>query len=911
MKEQPRKAAIVSQLVVENPFFIALTTILTVYALSADDIRLIYTDKPADFWFNLGTGLCLGIFSIEVLLSCLGKQDYFPGFFFLLDLVSTATLVLDLTPVNDVLIQGDEENVDEMKGVETSAQLTRFSRVVRVLRLVRILKLYKAIHETKRFRRKGSGLPPGEEDAWWNEGLPMAPTKQNRESRVGKRLSDLTTRRTIILVLVMLLGLPFLNVDESLQMASSPTYGADDVNRNFRKMEADASRRSQYEQSLLRYIYYHNWFTGQVDGDAGQCPKGSNLCAGIFYGHVFWVGIVSRETGLLLEKARAAQLSPDVVQAWEKQVEQRNYVFNYGPLPPEALVTLSGRWDAACNARGGDVQRLGLSLLQEKLPARDLEDIDGFDSWGRVDYAVKCPEDLRRIEQVKYKPTLLSSEEAKQWHLAFYFDVRQLVRTEAWLALITMLFVCMVLCAASLAFASDANKLVLHPVENMISKVEAIRDDPLRALKMADDEFKAEEMNKIGMKRSRRSKFVHYRDTLRCRGGRHRQAAEPMETVVLEKTIIKLGSLLALGFGEAGANIIGHNMVGADSACVDAMVDGTRMQCVIGCTRIRDFGIATEVLQNKVMMFVNEIAEVVHGVVDEFHGAANKNNGDLFLLIWRMADFDEGESGGVVKEPSKIVDMSMYAFTKILGAVHRSPVLAAYRYHPGLQQRLKAKNCRVNLSFGLHQGWAIEGAVGSEFKIDASYLSPNVSIAETVERATDIYGVSLLLTESVVMMCSPSMAVHCRRIDRVIMPGSPEPLEMYCIDLDYMSLTVEPEQPNTIVWSAKNRYRIRQFLESEKNAKWSKSFQVATLFNDSPDVAAMRFRYTEEFKHVFNMGYQNYSQGEWSVAQKYLSSTRIMLGVLDGPSCALLRFMEGHEYKSPLHWRGTRHLHTS
>ena len=33
------------------------------------------------------------------------------------------------------------------------------------------------------------------------------------------------------------------------------------------------------------------------------------------------------------------------------------------------------------------------------------------------------------------------------------------------------------------------------------------------------------------------------------------------------------------------------------------------------------------------------------------------------------------------------------------------------------------------MGFGLHVGWAIEGAIGSEYKIDASYLSPNAFIA--------------------------------------------------------------------------------------------------------------------------------------------------------------------------------------
>ena len=34
-----------------------------------------------------------------------------------------------------------------------------------------------------------------------------------------------------------------------------------------------------------------------------------------------------------------------------------------------------------------------------------------------------------------------------------------------------------------------------------------------------------------------------------------------------EKTIIKIGSLLALGFGEAGAEVIGQNMQGGERPC--------------------------------------------------------------------------------------------------------------------------------------------------------------------------------------------------------------------------------------------------------------------------------------------------------------------------------------------------------
>lgn len=46
------------------------------------------------------------------------------------------------------------------------------------------------------------------------------------------------------------------------------------------------------------------------------------------------------------------------------------------------------------------------------------------------------------------------------------------------------------------------------------------------------------------------------------------------------------------------------------------------------------------------------------------------------------------------------------------------------------------KNYVVNMGFGLHTGWAIEGAIGSQYKIDASYLSPNVNISSRLDGAT-------------------------------------------------------------------------------------------------------------------------------------------------------------------------------
>jgi class 3 adenylate cyclase len=63
---------------------------------------------------------------------------------------------------------------------------------------------------------------------------------------------------------------------------------------------------------------------------------------------------------------------------------------------------------------------------------------------------------------------------------------------------------------------------------------------------------------------------------------------------------------------------------------------GRRVHAVFGFCDIRNFTDSTEILQTKVMTFVNQIAEITHTCVNKFGGAANKNIGDAFLLVWKF-----------------------------------------------------------------------------------------------------------------------------------------------------------------------------------------------------------------------------------------------------------------------------------
>jgi class 3 adenylate cyclase len=63
----------------------------------------------------------------------------------------------------------------------------------------------------------------------------------------------------------------------------------------------------------------------------------------------------------------------------------------------------------------------------------------------------------------------------------------------------------------------------------------------------------------------------------------------------------------------------------------------------------------------------------------------------------------------------------------------------------------------VKMGFGLHVGWAIEGAIGSDFKIDVSYLSPNVKLSDELEASTKMFGTSLIFSGFVYDLISPEV----------------------------------------------------------------------------------------------------------------------------------------------------------
>ena len=106
----------------------------------------------------------------------------------------------------------------------------------------------------------------------------------------------------------------------------------------------------------------------------------------------------------------------------------------------------------------------------------------------------------------------------------------------------------------------------------------------------------------------------------------------------------------------------------------------------------------------------------------------------------------------------------------------RDATLKRWAARHDIQERMPGY--KVRLGCGLHYGWAIECAIGSQHKIDASYLSPHVNLSSRLEAATKQYGVMILLSGEMHSLMSDEVATraqtpcptssHCNRASLVM-----------------------------------------------------------------------------------------------------------------------------------------------
>lgn len=530
--------------------------------------------------------------------------------------------------------------------------------------------------------------------------------------------------------------------------------------------------------------------------------------------------------------------------------------------------------------------------------------------------------------------------------------------------ILLIIFVSIMLVAGSVVFTNDAQRLVLDPIERMMNMVEAVSKDPLQPLQF-----------------------------------QHGSGQGEYETMLLESTIEKITSLLRVGFGEAGAGIIKANLDIADnSSVINPLIPGVRIYAVFGFCDIHHFDDVNQHMGQDVLTFVNTIAEIVHSSVHDWGGQSNKNLGNAFLMIWRIGDEKtilKLTSGGketgmslkdlinpnkkpLKKRPEKVVDLrrvpgidrladkALIGYLKIIAELNRSKPILDYRNDARLTTDGPFK---VRMGFGLHAGWAIEGAVGSIQKVDATYLSPHVNMSARLETSSKQFGVPLLFSQTLYDLLSPEVQDVCRKLDVVTVKGSEHPIAVFTYDARQdqkfrpvpvrmhksMSFAAnKAAQPSEAATAkgkkpyggqvapvnapkgkeaAKQRPSITAVATKPANhsnehhdfayyqSHGDADLQFMTPENDTSDVMELDVDlvylrrhvgadFIQRHKHAVNL----YLQGDWTAAtaefnwcDKWMATNAEGFDG-DGPSRVILNYMNNRNNTAPADWKGYRPL---
>jgi hypothetical protein len=137
--------------IVEGKFVIITMTLVTLYSLFGDDLRMWHADIEYDNLFFGGLLISLILFTLELLVQSCVVDDFKYSFFFWLDFVATLSLVIDIPWCMDICyrileMQESKYSMDIIVGANQSFsgsnQIGEIVGSFRLIRLIRIIKLY-------------------------------------------------------------------------------------------------------------------------------------------------------------------------------------------------------------------------------------------------------------------------------------------------------------------------------------------------------------------------------------------------------------------------------------------------------------------------------------------------------------------------------------------------------------------------------------------------------------------------------------------------------------------------------------------------------------------------------------------------------------------------------------------------
>ena len=158
--------------------------------------------------------------------------------------------------------------------------------------------------------------------------------------------------------------------------------------------------------------------------------------------------------------------------------------------------------------------------------------------------------DTSQILQLRPDLSLRSDEWGSTGVLSAVINVQSYNRKDAYFSMARTIFICIILIVLLHYFSEDINELIVEPIEKMMNEVREMAQNP-EACAMST---------------------IH--DT-------------QYETAIVHNAIVKIGALLSLVFGSAGAEIVGQNIL--KQGDMNPLIGGKKKCAIFGFCDIHKF----------------------------------------------------------------------------------------------------------------------------------------------------------------------------------------------------------------------------------------------------------------------------------------------------------------------------------
>jgi signal transduction histidine kinase/class 3 adenylate cyclase/CheY-like chemotaxis protein len=230
--------------------------------------------------------------------------------------------------------------------------------------------------------------------------------------------------------------------------------------------------------------------------------------------------------------------------------------------------------------------------------------------------------------------------------------------------------------------------------------------------------------------------------------------------------------------------------------------------------------------------FVNAYLREVSPKIRENNGFIVKYLGDGMMAVFPDGA-DDAVKGGIAK----------------LQQVHE---YNRDRQHNGYQP--------IQVGVGVHFGQMMVGIVGEAARMQGDAFSDNVNLASRLESLTKLYGVSLIISETVLENLSNAKDYQIRFLDRVIVKGRQKPISIFEV------LDAETELIRELKLQTQPDFELglEHYRHYEFRASKTCFFRVLAV-NPDDKTAAL---YLERINHLMEKGVPENWSGVWTLTEK-------------------------------------------